>query len=364
MNGIIIKTTNRGINWITLTDSLNVSWVTDIQYHNETTGWLVGSSGNIRKTTNGGINWFFANYPECSNCDDFLQIQFLNESTGYAYGDQRIFKSTDSGLNWSPLELLNIPVWVLRGQFLNPLTGWVVGGYYSFARTTNGGLNWIQNYFVNIGTTDVFFINNNTGWIVSYFGAIYKTTNGGDNWASQFNDTSKIFDDITFTSVDTGWAIGYNRTGSFNYGFVIKTTNSGLNWLYQQVPNTPYREIFMLNSNEGWVVGGAMLHTTDGGSVGVKQISAEQPEKYQLFQNYPNPFNSSTKINYSISKKSYIKLEVFDINGRMIKELDEGEKNIGVYEVIFDANYLASGIYYYKFTSKNYFEVKKLVLIK
>ena len=121
----------------------------------------------------------------------------------------------------------------------------------------------------------------------------------------------------------------------------------------------------MLNSNEGWAVGGNMLHTTDGGgSVGIKQISTGKPEKYFLDQNYPNPFNSSTKIIYAMSKKQYMILELYDIIGKKIITLDEGIKNAGRYEITFNADYLSSGIYYYKFATENYSDVKKLILIK
>jgi photosystem II stability/assembly factor-like uncharacterized protein len=357
----ILKTTNNGSNWSIMTNSLNIS-VTDIQFINELTGWCVASSGCLRKTTDGGSNWFFMNCPECNNVDDFLKVQFLNENTGYAFGDWRIFKSTDGGLNWSPFELYLFSI--LRGQFINPSTGWVCGSG-GFAKTTNGGINWVQNNFTNNWTTELYFLDINTGWICSRKGEIFKTTDGGINWTQQYKDTTKYFNNITFTSINTGWAIGEENVGSPYNGFVLKTTNSGQTWFNQQVPHLHYYKIHMFNSNEGWIVGDTLLYTTDGGgSVGVQQISSEIPEKFKLHQNYPNPFNASTIISYDISKSTLIKLEVFDIAGKKIKTLDEGFRNAGKYEIIFNANELASGIYYYKITTEKYIETKKFVLIK
>ena len=97
-NGTFLKTTNAGMNWVLMPDLPTWS-TTSVQFFNEMTGWIAGSSGTIMKTTNGGLNWFYASCPECSHADDFFDLQFLNENTGYAMGDQSIFKSTNTGLN-------------------------------------------------------------------------------------------------------------------------------------------------------------------------------------------------------------------------------------------------------------------------
>lgn len=360
-NSVIIKTTNRGTNWIVLTDSLN-STISDICFLNETTGWLDGSSGGIRKTTNGGSNWFFVNCPECNNSDDFLGIQFLNENIGYAYGDMQIFKSTNSGINWVLIPMSFI---VTRGQFLNSTTGWLAG-LGAFTKTTNGGMNWTENNFVNEWTNDVFFINTNTGWIVSNAGGIFKTTNGGSNWTIQFRDSTKKFNDIVFTSVDTGWAIATSHINSIYKSFVLKTINSGQNWFYQQIPNISFLyEIFMINSKEGWIVGTTMLHTTDGGgNVSIKQISSKIPDFYKLEQNFPNPFNPSTNIGYQITKNSYVTLKVYNTLGREIETLVNENQLAGTFEVTFNASKYPSGIYYYRIKTDNFSDTRKMVLVK
>jgi photosystem II stability/assembly factor-like uncharacterized protein len=371
----LLKTTNKGINWTIISNNFDIG-VTDIQFMDELTGHAVGSSGCIKKTTNGGLNWFFANCPECYSSDDFLQIQFVNGNTGYAYGDMQIFKSTNAGLDWSLLECNLI---IHRGQFLNALTGWVVG-LGAFAKTTNGGVNWVQNQFTNNWTNDVFFINFNTGWIVSTKGDIFKTTNGGNNWTLQYKDSTKIFNDVVFTSNDTGWAIG--QKGYTGYGFVLKTTNSGMNWFNQQVPNIEYYEIFMLNSNEGWIAGGNLLHTTNGGgTIGINQITSEIPSAFSLSQNYPNPFNPSTKIRFQIPSTGmsfpnapvgnpnnngvgFVTLKVYDVSGKEVATLVNEHLQPGTYETDWNASSFSSGVYFYKLSTGNYSETRKMILMK
>ena len=256
----VSKTTNQGLNWILLSNFSSFE-VTDTYFINEFTGWVVGSSGWIMKTTNSGVGWNYQICLQCTNADDFLQVQMINENTGYVFGDQRIIKTTNGGIDWIPLETYMFIV--QRGYFFNAYTGFIVG-LGALAKTTNGGINWIQNHFTNNWTSSVYFRNLNTGWITSRSGEIFKTTNGGNNWAIQYNDTAKIFSNIIFTSIDTGWAIGFKRTPQ-NQGFILKTTNSGQTWGQQQTPVSYFEDIFMYNSMNGWIAGDEIMHTTNGG---------------------------------------------------------------------------------------------------
>lgn len=85
---------------------------------------------------------------------------------------------------------------------------------------------------------------------------------------------------------------------------------------------------------------------------------------YQLLQNYPNPFNPSTKIKYSIPENQNVVLKVFDILGKEISTLVNEKKQIGNYEVEFSADYLSSGIYFYRIQAGEFIDTKKFVLIK
>ena len=104
-------------------------------------------------------------------------------------------------------------------------------------------------------------------------------------------------------------------------------------------------------------------------TIGINQISSEIPEKYSLSQNYPNPFNPSTKIKYSISQLIDVKLVVYDILGRKITELVNEKQTPGIYEVVFDASSekyqsLASGVYFYRLTTGNFSDTKRMLMIK
>lgn len=97
---------------------------------------------------------------------------------------------------------------------------------------------------------------------------------------------------------------------------------------------------------------------------GIQPISQGIPHTYQLEQNYPNPFNPATEIKYSIPKLGLVKLVVYDILGREVKTLVNEMKQPGNYEIKFDGQNYASGVYFYKIEAGDFTAVKKMVLVK
>jgi len=94
------------------------------------------------------------------------------------------------------------------------------------------------------------------------------------------------------------------------------------------------------------------------------------PRIFELSQNYPNPFNPTTKISYSIPKNSFVKLEIFNTLGEKIAALVNEEKEVGYYDIEWNAN-VSSGIYFYKIEaipiekpSEKFVQIKKMVLMK
>ena len=88
------------------------------------------------------------------------------------------------------------------------------------------------------------------------------------------------------------------------------------------------------------------------------------PNIYALSQNYPNPFNPTTTINYQLQKAGTVSLKVYDMLGREVATLVNGNKGPGYYSAIFDASRLSSGTYIYRLNTDSFTEVKKLVLLK
>ena len=102
---------------------------------------------------------------------------------------------------------------------------------------------------------------------------------------------------------------------------------------------------------------------------GVEKEGNKIPSGFKLEQNYPNPFNPSTQINFSIPKRAYVKIIIYDILGRIVDELVNSELEAGTYSADWpaasgnEANF-SSGVYFYRMVAGNYNETKRMILMK
>ena len=94
------------------------------------------------------------------------------------------------------------------------------------------------------------------------------------------------------------------------------------------------------------------------------EVDLSSPLRYSLEQNFPNPFNSMTNIKYTIPQSGSVTLIVYDLLGREVTTLLDRYQQAGSYDVIFQADELPSGIYFYTITSGNFIDTKKLILLK
>ena len=91
---------------------------------------------------------------------------------------------------------------------------------------------------------------------------------------------------------------------------------------------------------------------------------SEVPKTFMLENNYPNPFNNSTAVRYYVFQKAKIRLEVFNILGEKISVLVDREQEVGWQKVVYEANELPSGIYFYQLTTPSFSEANKMILIR
>lgn len=87
-------------------------------------------------------------------------------------------------------------------------------------------------------------------------------------------------------------------------------------------------------------------------------------DSFLLHDIYPNPFNPNAVIKFELSEKGLVKLSLFDVNGREVSTIFEGEKSAGVHEIILDSSNLSSGVYFVGKNYKNKFQSRKVVLMK
>ncbi len=128
--------------------------------------------------------------------------------------------------------------------------------------------------------------------------------------------------------------------------------NTGINYN----PSKIYIPMWQFNARHNGVYGDL--------PVGVNTQNNNIPAAFGLYQNYPNPFNPSTVICFDLPQRTFIKLSVYDILGRVIAVLMNGEMNAGSHSITFREEGLSSGMYFYKLEAGGFSEVKKMMLVK
>jgi photosystem II stability/assembly factor-like uncharacterized protein len=376
--GGFFRTTNGGTNWTML--FYNSKSYNSFDFINSSTGWMVaayfddimGRGRYYYKTTDSGLNWILKLQDTLSGTYNY--ICFINASTGWIAGSSNnqglLMRSTNAGESWSNYAVPSVTS-LSYLLFVNADVGWTIGSQNKILKSTNSGINWIEQVGPGINLNGIDFLDLNTGWIVGNDGIIIKTTNSGLYWLTQASGISNNLASVHFINADTGWCSG-------NGGKILFTYNGGSNW-YQQVSNTTYdlKSIYFINKNIGWSAGGfntitgtcAILKTTTGGLIPVKHLGEAVPLKYLLYQNYPNPFNPKTKIKFVIpALEKYaglIRIVIYDVFGREISNLvNETKMKPGEYEAEWDASNYASGVYFCKLVTDSYSETRKMVLLK
>ena len=364
--GYILYTSNGGTNWIIQDSTVNATFGA-LSLINANVLYCGGydfstNSANLKKTTNGGLNWVLIPTPTNMAIADMV---FLNQDSGWSCSSNvgaDVRTTTNGGLNWI-VRTSGILQQTQKLFFLNYNTGFC-GANSQLYKTTNAGLNWVLFYSPGATVYSIFFLYEQTGWVGISNNRIRFTSNSGSNWTEQtISPPSGSIRQLHFFNNNTGWA-------GVNLDYIFKTTNGGVNWGYQSV-TTGSKFFCFADTANGWcagLTGGSISKTTNGGGpityVGINSISVEIPVSFELYQNYPNPFNPVTNFKIDISENAFVKITIYDILGRIIKtELDDYLR-AGTYSVNFNASNLPSGTYFYRLTSNNFNETKKMVLIK
>jgi photosystem II stability/assembly factor-like uncharacterized protein len=163
-----LKRQNGGTTWTNDGQSQNYHF-TDIHFTDSQNGWLssryfqfsnLSNTGVIFRTTNGGSSWI----QTYTSSKEVYSLGIFNTQIGWAVGnDGIILKTTDSGSSWSNLSSGNTST-LNDVFFISPQVGWAVGGTgeppsSAILKTTNGGVNWMDQFSGYPLLNSVYFVN-------------------------------------------------------------------------------------------------------------------------------------------------------------------------------------------------------------
>ena len=381
----------------TNTANLQNSFINSVLAEDDTVYAATGGNGFFYSPDN-GIQWNQSN----SGLGQNLSTTSLARSGGYLFVStisERVFRAVPPGNNWSNTGsgISQTSVVELLSDSGVVYAGCSLAGVF---KTTNNGLNWSR---FALGEGDVLYSlhKNESGFFIGLAGGGFRSTNSGVNWSPFGNGllncnmhSIESKPGLLFTGSDLGFFYSTNTGSSWqqsNSGLphpwindlivvngvlvaalrnsgIFYSLNNGLQWLSFNGGVTDTNITCLTFSDEfiyaGSNRGNIFRAPVNSLPVGVENLQSEQPQSFMLHQNYPNPFNPSTLIRFTLSRSSFVTLEIYDAQGSKITELLKGIQYAGSYEIPFSGSNLAGGVYFCRLTVGDHSQSIKLVLLK
>ena len=365
----ILYSTNGGLTWGNSNVQGSSQTFRSICMVNSTTGYICGTGGEVRKTLNGGNIWDSLS-TEIPKTLDLYKVDFIDANTGWVFSNTEnsggnIWKTTNGGTIWLQQDFgpSGNNQRIYSADMVDANTGWLVNFAPTPYKTTNGGVNWSEQFLPGVLTGylyDFKMVDVNTGFTCGSSGKLFKTTNGGSNWTELSTPVNISYYGVDFKDVNNGLITG-------QYGFIARTRDGGSSWEIQNSGGSTLNSVHMVTTDTGFSTGDySFVFKYLDTQIGIFVYNSEIPDKYELHQNYPNPFNPSTIIRFDLPKAAKVTLKIYDITGRLINTLfNNDELNAGVFKYNFSGVNLASGVYFYSLlVDDNLIDSKKMILLK
>ncbi len=392
----VYRSLNNGNNWTIIVDSgaLDVALSpTGKVFMVKDTSYSVFLVGDLYYSLDSGETWIWVNileqlsdstwFPPCSPSGITVSpegIVFCGLSQFVEFQCVLLAKSTDDGLTWtSPGDsVLGGNLFDFRDQYLitdGVASAWGMYGE-SIHLSSNSGVTWDYLGSVYPHTFPCLlglFSNHNIimgGPKISYYGEpkeVYISTDMCSTWTTIASINTQV--GLSWSSgLLEGMLVGTEDSGVFLFsdeGDSLGSRNEGLTNLNVQA---------LALDNNGYIyagTGNGVWRRPLSEVTSVEETQREVPSSYILEQNYPNPFNPITTFRYSIPTQSKVVIKVYDILGNEIAALLDEEKSVGTYELMWNAESLPSGVYFYQLKvypaiggAGSFIETKKMLLLK
>ncbi len=284
-----------------------------------------------------------------------------------------VSKTTNTGDSWTRYTIGSSNGY-LYAMAMDPGNSNIVyaGGYESGSaiyRTTNSGGSWTKLPATGLSGYVYALAIDSDNTNIMYAGTssnLYKSTNSGSTWATtgfSGGRTNTILIDNTSTDATMIYA------GTYSNG-VYRSTNNGSSWEPMN-DGLGGMNINCLDVNpNNYIFAGTNGSSTYRWSllVGAEESKEESIGRFVFFAK-PNPAKRQTVLNFQLTRETAVELSIYDIQGRLVKNLISDIKQAGTHKISWDGldgkdNRVSAGIYFCRLKTENTDYLEKLILVK
>jgi len=396
--GLGKRNQSTAVQWEKLPENLSNSYLRDIEIDPDNSNHLyIMSSGSgigqmLKRSTDGGYNWTSIPGTQMQTAYDvtlgsiYIGGSWDDDDVDSTSTFMGLFRSTDGGATWDKYafhkehyrnfghvksvapDLDDPTVCYAAGNYIDEYQAWIA----SVMKTTDRGDTWNEIGLSIPRKTTVIRIDpfdHNRIYVgtekdeYSNVGGLYISTDAGATWQEPAQHFF-VKDLVVNNSEEGSLFAGTPNTvyKSSDGGVTWEEIADGLNMGVTCMDFDPVNHVLYAGTEDDGV-----FRISTG--TGVATATQKMPETAVLHQNFPNPFNGGTTIHYSLERSFNVQIAIYDVRGRLVKRLFNGERESGMHRIEWDGRdtsekTVPSGLYFARMKAGDRVQMKKMILQK
>ncbi len=352
-----------------------------INSQNDQISYTEYTNGSMSKSTDRGVSWFGISPPGAGNSSNYCfvtpYVSCVSNPNVMYVGGRSVYKSTAGGGSWQgpygTAVFNNARILSMTSSATSVDTVYCGTTAGQVFRSVNAGVNWTNissSAMPGSYATDIHANVNNSREVFVTFGGfgnphVFRSSDAGNTW----NNITGNLPDVPAQCIVSDPNYQQNIYVGNDLGVYV-TTDGGNIW-NEYMSGMPYTLVFDLtivrpnrNIRATTHGNGILERKLLQNPVSVSSNAQQVPVEFELHQNFPNPFNSTTGISFDIRREGNYMLKIYNLLGQETEVVFSKSFTAGTHSIRYNAENLASGIYFFELSSSGGRAVRQFVLMK